>query len=288
MKRKTLVKAALALFCLMPCLLLFSATASATAVVDPSPSPVISPSLTPSASPGDLFPFDLLGDGVTSDEASSTVQILLLLTVLTLAPSILIMVTAFTRVVIVLSFTRNAMGTQQMPPNQVMIGLALFLTIFIMFPVFSEINETAIAPLGRDEITAEVALERSIGPLRTFMFEQINLQGNQGDLRTFMGLARMDAMPETLEDIPTHVLIPAFITSEIKTAFMIGFMIYIPFIVIDMVVASALMSMGMMMLPPVMISLPFKIMLFVLVDGWNLTITSLVRTFAPGEGGMNI
>jgi flagellar biosynthetic protein FliP len=205
---------------------------------------------------------------------------MLLLTVLTLVPSILIMVTAFTRIVIVLSFTRNAMGTQQMPPNQVMVGLALFLTFFVMYPVYTQIVDEAWTPYRAEEISLDEAMDRTMTPLRGFMFEQIELQGNQTDLRTFMSMAQMD-IPETREEIPSHVLIPAFVTSEIKTAFQIGFMIYVPFIVIDMIVASALMSMGMMMLPPVMISLPFKIMLFVLVDGWNLTISSLVRTFQP-------
>jgi flagellar biosynthetic protein FliP len=221
----------------------------------------------------------ILSGDAAAEEASTTVEIMLLLTVLTLAPSLLIMVTAFTRIVIVLSFTRNAMGTQQMPPNQVIVGLALFLSFFVMYPVYSTVVEEAWEPYQAEEITFDEALGRATGPIRDFMVEQIERQGNQGDLRTFMSLARMEELPETLDEIPTHVLIPAFITSELKTAFKIGFMIYIPFIVIDMIVASALMSMGMMMLPPVMISLPFKIMLFVLVDGWNLTITSLVRTF---------
>ncbi len=228
----------------------------------------------------DVFPFNLLGDSVTGEDATTTTQIIILLTVLSILPSVLIMVTAFTRIVIVLSFLRSAMGTQQMPPNQVLVGLALFLTFFVMAPIATQINETALQPLEREEITMDQALENTMTPLRGFMFDQIRIQGNEESLRTFMGLAKMD-MPETLDDIPTHVLIPAFITSEIKTAFSIGFLLYIPFIVIDMIVASILMSMGMMMLPPVMISLPFKIMLFVLVDGWNLTITTLIRTFSP-------
>ncbi len=226
----------------------------------------------------DTFPFSLLRGNASVEDASTTVEIMILLTVLTLVPSILIMVTAFTRIVIVLSFTRNAMGTQQMPPNQVMVGLALFLSFFVMYPVYTQVVKEAWEPYQAEEIGMDEAIVKAKGPIRAFMIDQIDLQGNQGDLRTFMSLAKMD-MPETIDEIPTHVLIPAFVTSEIKTAFAIGFMIYIPFIVIDMIVASALMSMGMMMLPPVMISLPFKIMLFVLVDGWNLTITSLVRTF---------
>ena len=228
----------------------------------------------------DVFPFNLLGDAVTGEDATTTTQIIILLTVLSILPSVLIMVTAFTRIVIVLSFLRSAMGTQQMPPNQVLVGLALFLTFFVMAPIATQINDTALQPLEREEITMEVAMERTMSPLRSFMFEQVRLQGNEESLRTFMGLAKMD-MPESLDDIPTHVLIPAFLTSEIKTAFSIGFLLYIPFVVIDMIVASILMSMGMMMLPPVMISLPFKVMLFLLVDGWNLTVTTLIRTFSP-------
>ena len=226
----------------------------------------------------DYFPFNLLGPDMTVGDATTTVEILVLLTILSLAPSILIMVTAFTRIVIVLSFTRNAMGTQSMPPNQVMIGLALFLTFFVMFPVYDEIKTNAWDPYAAEEIQLDEMLERTIYPIRVFMYEQIDYNNNQVDLANFLQMAGI-GRPETFEDLPTYVLIPAFITSEIKTGFIIGFMIYIPFIVIDMVVASALMSMGMMMLPPVMISLPFKIMLFVLVDGWNLIVGTLFRTF---------
>ena len=285
LKGKSLRKAVAALLCLLPCLLfvLPQAGAESVSTLPPtaSPSPSASSVQEGLAGVGDMFPLNLAGDDMAADEATSSVQILLILTVLTLLPSILIMVTGFTRIIIVLSFTRNAMGTQQMPPNQVMVGLALFLTFFVMYPVYTEIKETAWEPFEQELITFDEAKSLTMKPLRAFMYEQIVLQGNQTDLRTFMGLAKME-MPGTLEDIPSHVLIPAFITSEIKTAFMIGFLIYLPFIVIDMIVASALMSMGMMMLPPVMISLPFKIMLFVLVDGWNLTVTSLIRTFSPG------
>ncbi|MDR2670498.1 MAG: flagellar type III secretion system pore protein FliP [Oscillospiraceae bacterium] len=283
MRRGGLLRAALACLCLLPCLLLLPYSASAASAP---------PDAAEEAAPGagaadaliedeaDLFPFSLLDGETDTQGVTTTVEIMLLLTVLTLVPSILIMVTAFTRIVIVLSFTRNAMGTQQMPPNQVMVGLALFLTFFVMYPVYTQIVDEAWTPYQAEEISLDEALDRTMTPLRGFMFEQIELQGNQTDLRTFMSMARID-MPETREEIPSHVLIPAFVTSEIKTAFQIGFMIYVPFIVVDMIVASALMSMGMMMLPPVMISLPFKIMLFVLVDGWNLTISSLVRTFQP-------
>ena len=212
--------------------------------------------------------------------ATDTIEIILLITVLSLAPSILVLMTAFTRIVIILSFTRNAIGTQQMPPNQVLVGLSLFLTFFVMFPVFSQIKEQAWDPYAAEEITFEEAADLTIRPLNDFMLTQIRLAGNESSLRTFMGLAQMEELPESIEDIPTYVIIPAFVTSEIKVAFTIGFLIFIPFIVIDMVVASTLMSMGMMMLPPVMISLPFKIMLFLLVDGWNLTIGNIIKSFA--------
>ena len=265
---------------LLLCLLFgFAAPAAATAL----PPMTLPPSVqdeTPGSALTDVFPFNLVGDDITAQDATNTVQIIVLLTILAIAPSILVMMTAFTRIVIILSFVRNAMGTQQMPPNQVMVGLALFLTFFVMAPVLGQIGDNAYGPLTRDEITLEEAFEQTVEPIRDFMHEQIRLQGNESGLRTFIDLAGIEA-PADFSEVPTHVLIPAFITSEIKTAFKIGFLIYIPFIVIDMIVASVLMSMGMMMLPPVMISLPFKIMLFVLVDGWNLTVTSIVRTFLP-------
>lgn len=201
-------------------------------------------------------------------------EILLLLTILTLAPSILIMMTSFTRTIIVLSFTRNALGTQQMPPNQVLIGLALFLSFFIMAPIGSQINDNGIQPYLAGEIGQEQAMEEIMEPVRSFMFKQTQ----QKDLALFMNLSGTED-PDTLADIPSHILIPAFIISELKIAFQIGFLIYIPFIIVDMVVASTLMSMGMMMLPPVMISLPFKILLFVMVDGWNLVVKTLVTGF---------
>lgn len=245
------------------------------------PGTIQSPDLTDNTD-ADIFPFNLLTDliGDNVEGATTTVEIMLLLTVLTLVPSILIMMTSFTRIVILLSFTRNAMGTQQTPPNQVIIGLALFLTYFTMYGTISDINTNAWQPYQAGEITIDEAYEAAISPIRTFMYRQIEAQNNKEDLRTFIGLAKMDVAPENLDDIPTFVLIPAFMTSEIKTAFFFGFFIFIPFIVIDMVVASALMSMGMMMLPPAMISLPFKIMLFVVVDGWNRLIQSVISGFA--------
>ncbi len=201
-------------------------------------------------------------------------QILLLLTFLSLAPAILIMVTSFTRIIVVLSMIRNALATRTMPPNQVLIGLALFLTVFIMAPVWQGVIEDAINPYLNEEIGEEEMIEEGLAPIRDFMFEQVR----EEDLGLFFEMTETER-PEIEEDVPTYLLIPAFVMSELKTAFIIGFIIYIPFVMIDMVVASILMSMGMLMLPPVMISLPFKIMLFVLVDGWYLVIESLIRTF---------
>ncbi|MBU5437694.1 flagellar type III secretion system pore protein FliP [Tissierella sp. MSJ-40] len=222
----------------------------------------------------------LFGKTVTLEENSNpenyvfSLQLLFILTILTLAPSILIMMTSFTRIVIVLSFIRNALGLQQTPPNQIIIGLALFLTFFIMAPIATEINSESIQPFLKAEISQEVAIDRAIEPVRQFMFKQTR----DKDLSLFLSLKNMESISQ-LKDIPTHVLIPAFIISELKTAFQVGFIIYIPFLVIDMVVSSTLMAMGMMMLPPVIISLPFKILLFVLVDGWNLIVKSLVLGF---------
>ncbi|MFZ5352068.1 MAG: flagellar type III secretion system pore protein FliP [Bacillota bacterium] len=204
-------------------------------------------------------------------DVALSLQILFMLTILSLAPSILIMMTSFTRVIIVLSFTRNALGTQQMPPNQVLIGLALFLTFFVMQPVITDINTNAYQPFTKGEITQEVAIERAMEPIREFMFRNVKNK----DLELFMNLSQTEKAV-TLEDVPTSVLIPAFIISELRIAFLIGFCLYIPFLIIDMVVSSTLMSMGMMMLPPVMISLPFKLLLFVMVDGWNIIIKSLI------------
>lgn len=208
------------------------------------------------------------------DNLSATLQILLVLTVITLAPSILIMITSFTRIIIVLHFVRSAMGTQTTPPNQVLVGLALFLTVFIMSPVFTQINTTAIEPLSRQEITQEEAFEIGMKPVRTFMLEQTRIK----DISLFRDIAGLTNF-ETVDDIPITIIIPSFIISELRKAFIIGFLIYIPFIVIDMVVASTLMSMGMMMLPPTMIAMPFKILLFIMADGWNLIVGELVNTF---------
>lgn len=203
-----------------------------------------------------------------------SLEILGILTVLALAPSILIMMTAFTRIIIVLAFVRNALGTQQTPPNQVLIGLALFLTFFVMAPIMSQINESAIQPYLKGDINQHVAAQQAIKPIREFMLKQTR----EKDLTLFLELSGQE-QPDTYDDISMRVVIPAFITSELKTAFQIGFLIYVPFIIVDMVVASTLMSMGMMMLPPVMISLPLKILLFIMVDGWNLVIKNLVAGF---------
>ncbi len=205
---------------------------------------------------------------------SATLQMLLVLTIISLAPSILIMVTSFTRIIIVLHFVRSALGTQTTPPNQILVGLALFLTFFIMSPVFTQVNNDAIKPLAKGEITQEQAYDKGVAPLRTFMLKQ----AEEKDVRLFMNIAQIDKV-DNVDQIPITVLIPSFIIGELKKAFIIGFLIYIPFIVIDMVVASTLMSMGMMMLPPTMISMPFKILLFIIADGWNLIIGELVKTF---------
>jgi len=206
-------------------------------------------------------------------ESAQTVDIVILLTILTLLPSILMMLTGFTRIIIVLSFVRQALGMQQTPPNQILIGLALFLTFFVMQPVFERVYEDAYIPFTEGQISQEEFLEEAMDPIRTFMLDQ----AIDSDINFFINLSEHEYIDD--ESIPTSILIPAFITSEIKHAMFIGFMIYIPFIVIDMIVASTLMSMGMMMLPPAMISLPFKVLLFVMVDGWQLIIGSLINTF---------
>jgi len=208
------------------------------------------------------------------ESVATTVQLLLLLTILSLAPAILILMTCFTRIVVVLSFVRTSLATQQMPPNQVLIGLALFLTFFVMAPVLQEVNEEAVQPLLNGELNQEEAFEAASVPLKEFMAKYTR----QKDLALFMNYSQME-QPESVEDIPLTVLVPAFVISELKTAFEIGFMIFVPFLVIDMVVASVLMAMGMLMLPPVMISLPFKILLFVLVDGWYLIVQSLLLSY---------
>lgn len=216
-----------------------------------------------------------IGEAEDPGDFTVTLQIIILLTILSLAPAILILTTSFTRVVVVLSFIRNALATQQMPPNQVLIGLGLFLTFFIMSPVWGEVYEEAWVPFQEEEIDQEEAIENALDPVREFMYEHTR----EEDLALFVEYSQLDN-PETIEDVPTHVIIPAFVISELKTAFQIGFLIFVPFLIIDMIVASTLMSMGMLMLPPVMISLPFKVLLFVLVDGWYLITRSLLIGFS--------
>ncbi len=214
-------------------------------------------------------------DGTDDPERiSTTLNILFIMTVLTLAPSILVLMTSFVRILVIFSFLRQGLGTPQTPPNQVLISLALFLTFYIMTPVWKDIEANAFKPFMANQITQSVALTRALEPVREFMF----FQTREKDLALFMELAGQDR-PVNKDEVPTMSLIPAFVISELKTAFTIGFMLYIPFIVIDMVVASVLLAMGMMMLPPVMVSLPFKLMLFVLVDGWNLVVGSIFRSF---------
>ncbi len=208
------------------------------------------------------------------ERLSLSLQILLFLTALSLAPALIIMVTSFTRLVVVFSFLRHALGTQQMPPNQILIGLALFLTLFIMAPVWQEIQISAVQPYIEQKMAGPEALQRGIEPLRAFMLKQTR----EKDLALFVSISQAPR-PQNAKDVPISSIIPAFMISELRTAFEIGFLLYLPFLIIDMVVASVLLSMGMMMLPPVMISLVFKVLLFVLADGWNLVVGSLVKSF---------
>lgn len=215
-----------------------------------------------------------LADTNDPKQVSVLIEILLIFTVLSIAPAIILMTTCFTRLVVAFSFLRNALGTQQMPPAQLLIGLSLFLTVFIMTPVLKEMNETAVKPYMNQQIGIQQAFTEGIKPLRAFMFKQTR----ERDLALFLGIAKMQK-PANKNEVPTTILVPAFVISELKTAFQIGFILFLPFLVIDMVVASVLLSMGMMMLPPVMVSLPFKLLLFVLVDGWYLIVGSLVKSF---------
>jgi flagellar biosynthetic protein FliP len=226
-----------------------------------------------------LFPTVHLGvdKGKGPGDMSVLLQIVLILTVLSLAPAILMLMTSFTRLAVVFAFLRHALGTQQTPSNQIIAGLALFLTFFIMMPVWQKINSEALQPYLNEDISQEVALKEAIGPIRQFMFRQTR----EKDLALLVKMSGGEK-PKNPEDIPTSVLIPAFVISELKTAFIIGFVLYVPFLIIDMVVASVLLSMGMMMLPPILISLPFKLMLFVLVDGWHLIVGSMVKSFVGG------
>ena len=232
------------------------------------------------AQPGDVVIPRLsveVGRAETPEQVRTSLQLLVLLTVLTLAPGILLMTTAFTRIIIVLGLLRQALGTQQMPPNQVLIGLALILTFFVMAPTFNAVNERALQPYLAQELSTGEAYAAAEQPMRAFMLAQTR----EKDLGLFVHLGQI-APPDSPADVPTYVVVPAFLLSELTTAFMIGFLVYLPFLIIDMVVASTLMSMGMLMLPPIFISLPFKIILFVLADGWYLMVGSLVRSFGVG------
>ena len=237
-------------------------TGAAAAVAAPAPSPSPSGPVTVSLDPG--------GAG----EPSQVVTIIVLVTVLSVAPALLILCTSFTKIIVVLSLTRNALGVTTIPPNQVLVGLALFLSLFVMSPVLGEMNEQGVQPYLKGDITQSQALDRVEAPLRGFMEKQTR----PGELATMVRLSGEEA-PATEEDLPLTTLVPAFILSELKSAFIIGFVVFVPFLVIDIVVSSVLMSMGMMMLPPALISLPFKLLLFVMVDGWGLIVTSLVQSY---------
>ena len=215
-----------------------------------------------------------VGTSENPQEVATTLQVMAVLTVVSLAPGILIMTTSFIRIVVVIGFLRNAMSTQNVPPNQVMIALALFLTFYLMAPYWSQANDQGLQPYLAGQISQEEAIDNVLAPMREFMFKQTR----ESDLALFVNLSDAER-PESQDDVSTFTLIPAFVISELKTGFQLGFMIYVPFIVIDMIVASTLMSMGMMMLPPVMISMPFKILLFVMVDGWHLLMRSLIVSF---------
>jgi len=238
---------------------------------------VLSPALV-HAQQATSVPFPHIGINVgtssKSGDISVTLQLLLLLTVLSLAPSLMIMTTSYLRIIIVFHFLKTALGTPQMPPSQLIAGIALFITFFIMAPTWSKVNDTALKPLMNGKITAEQAYDKGIEPVREFMFRNVR----NDDLELFIGLAHLKR-PNDRKDLPTYILIPAFVLSELRAGFIIGFFLFIPFVMIDMIIASILMSMGMMMLPPTLISLPFKILLFILVDGWHLIVGSVVRSF---------
>jgi flagellar biosynthetic protein FliP len=259
--------------------LFLSVPAAAQAPPEPFPDMSVQGTMnlpTPPAPP--VIPFiDLtVRNPATGQEVAFSLQLLLLLTVLSLAPSIIILMTSFLRISIVLDFIKRALSLQQVPPNQVLMGIALFMTVFIMWPTFNSIYTNAIRPLASGEVSVETAYREAEAPLRLFMFSQMSSRPE--NIRLFMAMRGLDR-PNSLADVPTYVLIPAFILNELTVAFKIGILLFIPFIVIDMVVASALMSMGMIMLPPVMISMPFKLILFILVDGWGLLTDQLVRSF---------
>lgn len=214
-----------------------------------------------------------IGTSQSGQDVAVTLQILLLMTILALAPSIIIMTTSYLRIIIVFHFLKSALGTQQMPPSQLLSGIALFITFFVMAPTWNEVNKQALKPLMDKDITVEEAYDKGIEPIRNFMFKHVRDE----DLELFISMANMDR-PNSRNDLPTYILVPAFALSELRTGFIIGFFLFIPFLMVDLIISSILMSMGMMMLPPMLVSLPFKILLFILVDGWNLIVGSLVRS----------
>jgi flagellar biosynthetic protein FliP len=271
------------LVCFFALILCFLSPAEAqeTQAVQPFPDMSVQGTMNiPAPPPPPVVPFiDLsIRNPATGQEVAFSLQLLLLLTVLSLAPSIIILMTSFLRISIVLDFIKRALSLQQVPPNQVILGISLFMTIFIMWPTLDAINANALQPMARGEISVETAYREAEAPLRRFMFMQMYHRSGEDNIRLFMAMRGLDR-PDSLADVPTYVLIPAFILNELTVAFKIGILLFIPFIVIDMVVASALMSMGMIMLPPVMISMPFKLILFILVDGWGLLTDQLVRSF---------
>ncbi len=274
MKYKKLGKYIILFFIAMA--VIFTGTTSYATSVDPGtePEPGVEEAITGDDEQDGMSVGLTLNSNSDSTTLSGTLQILLVLTVISLAPSILVMVTSFTRIIVVMHFLRTAIGTQSSPPNNVLIGLSLFLTIFIMGPVFAQVKTEGIDKLSSGEITSEQAIDNCIEPLKEFMLKQVR----EDDLRLFMDIAKIDYV-ESIDELSITVIIPAFIISELRAAFIIGFLIYIPFIVIDMVVSSVLMAMGMMMLPPTTISMPFKILLFILADGWNLVVGELVKSF---------
>jgi len=270
-------------WCLCVMFILFSLPAYAQTQpteppIPPFGTPTQSTTLLPTPPPPPAIPFiDLtIRNPESGQEVAFSLQLLLLLTVLSLAPSIIILMTSFLRISIVLDFIKRALSLQQVPPNQVIMGISLFLTVFIMWPTFSAIYDNSVRPLAAGDISVETAYREAEHPLRIFMYSQ--MRGRPENIRLFMAMRGLDR-PNDLNDVPTYVLIPAFILSELTVAFKIGILLFIPFIVIDMVVASTLMSMGMIMLPPIMISMPFKLILFILVDGWGLLTNQLVRSF---------
>lgn len=238
---------------------------------------IVSANLNAQQNPGTIpFPKISLGVGTAQNgnDVSVTLQILLMMTILSLAPSIVIMTTSYLRIIIVFHFLKTALGTQQMPPSQLLAGVALFVTFFIMAPTWNKVNDEALKPLMDNKVTVQQAYDKGIEPIRQFMFKNVRDE----DLELFIGLSNQ-ARPKNRNDVATYILIPAFVLSELRAGFIMGFFLFIPFIMVDMIVSSILMAMGMMMMPPMMISLPFKILLFILVDGWNLIIGSLVRSF---------